>query len=272
MKRIKVLISVILAILIFSFSFHTAYADMGPKPASYITIKGIEGDYVACFAATEAWGPNSFYDGDGSEEGYNPIKNYSDEDGYKYITRYYECSGETEISFTYYCPEIYKIVIYKDSVLYMVTEPLEMYAYATYYEIDFSTGTITTPEDITIKKTYNYGGEILGFIVRVTITLIIEIGFFFLTHLFTKHNFKVVVITNVITQLLLNIILNVSAYHSGTIDALFLLIGLEFGVMIIEVIVYNLFMKDKNRFLITLYPIISNILSFIGGLLLFMVM
>ena len=80
-----------------------------------------------------------------------------------------------------------------------------MYAYATYYEIDFSTGTITTPEDITIKKTYNYGGEILGFIVRVTITLIIEIGFFFLTHLFTKHNFKVVVITNVITQLLLNI-------------------------------------------------------------------
>lgn len=272
MKRLKILISVILAILIFSFSFHTAYADMGPKPASYITIKGIEGDYVACFAATEAWGPNSFYDGDGSEEGYHPIKSYSDEDGYRYITRYYECSGETEISFTYYCPDIYKIVIYRDNVLYKVTEPLERYAYATYYEIDFSTGTINTPEDIVIKKNYDYGSEILGFIVRVVLTLTIEIGFFFLTHLFTKHNLKVVLITNIVTQVILNVILNISMYHSGALDAIFLLFILEFFVLIIEVVAYQIFMKDKNRFLIAFYPIVSNILSFILGLVLFMYM
>ena len=33
-----------------------------------------------------------------------------------------------------------------------------MYAYSTYYEIDFSTGTVTTPQDITITKTYDYFG------------------------------------------------------------------------------------------------------------------
>ena len=58
MKKIKVIFSLILFTLLFSFISTPVVvrADMGPKPASYITIKGIEGDYVACFAAKEAFG------------------------------------------------------------------------------------------------------------------------------------------------------------------------------------------------------------------------
>ena len=43
-----------------------------------------------------------------------------------------------------------------------------------YYEIDFSTGTVTTPEDITITKTYDYFSEILNLIIRIILTLAME--------------------------------------------------------------------------------------------------
>mgnify|MGYP003483922781 CR=1 FL=1 len=46
MKKIKVLLSLFLFTFFFSFISKPSVvnADMGPKPASYVTIKGIEGD------------------------------------------------------------------------------------------------------------------------------------------------------------------------------------------------------------------------------------
>ena len=64
MKKIKMIFSLLLFTIFFSFisTPTVVHADMGPKPASYITIKGIEGDYVACFAAQKASGPNMDYE------------------------------------------------------------------------------------------------------------------------------------------------------------------------------------------------------------------
>jgi hypothetical protein len=246
---------------------------MGPKPASYITIKGIKGDYVACFAAKEAWGPNFDYEAYIEYEmdylQYNPIMEYKDDEGFKWITHYYECSGEDYISFTYYCPNEYKIVIYQNDQFLIATEALEMYAYSTYYEIDFSTGTVTTPQDIKVTKTYDYFSEVLNLIVRIALTLAIELGLFYLFRLYTKRNFMVVLIVNLITQIFLNVAVNISLYNSGSLSALFLLFGLEFVILIIEFIAYQILLKDKKRWTIILYPILANILSFVLGLYIF---
>ena len=236
MKKLKVVLSVLVFLLIFSIGTTTVSADMGPKPASYITIKGIEGDYVACFAAKEAWGPNFDYETWIEYEmdylQYNPIMEYKDDEGFKWITHYYECSGKDEISFTYYCPNEYKIVIYQNGQFLIATEALEMYAFATYYEIDFSTGTVTTPQDIKVTKTYDYFDEVLNLIIRIVLTLAIEIGLFYLFRLYTKRNFMVVLIVNLITQIFLNVAVNISLYNSGSLSALFLLFGLEFIILI----------------------------------------
>lgn len=273
MKKIKVLLGVLLFLFIFSIGTTTVSADMGPKPASYITIKGIEGEYVACFASKNAWGPNFDYDGWIEYEidyvEYNPIMEYKDDEGFKWITNYYECSGESEIKFTYYCPEVYKIVIYQNDQFLIATEALEMYAYSTYYEIDFSTGTVTTPQDITITKTYDYFSEVLNLIVRIILTLAIELGLFFLFRLYTKRNFNVVLITNLVTQIFLNIMVNVELFNSGSLSALFLLFSLEFIILIVEFIVYQIFLKEKKRWKIILYPILANALSFGLGLFIF---
>lgn len=275
MKRIKVIISIFLFMLIFSIGTTTASADMGPKPASYITIKGIEGDYVACFASKEAWGPNFDYERwqNYSDEHnfikYNPIMEYKDDEGYKWITNYFECNGVDEIKFTYYCPDEYKIVIYQNNEFLIATEVLQRYAYSTYYEIDFSTGTVSTPQDITIVKTYDYFGEILNLLLRIVLTLAIEIGLFFLLKLYTKHNFIVVLITNLITQIFLNVMLNIELFNHGFLGALFLLFSLEFIILIIEFVVYQKLLKDKKTSRIVFYPLLANALSFGIGLLIF---
>ena len=144
-----------------------------------------------------------------------------------------------------------------------------MYAYATYYEIDFSTGTVTSPEDIKVTKTYDYFSEIFNLIVRIVLTLAIELGLFFLFRLYTKRNFNVVLITNLVTQIFLNVVINISLYNSGYMDALFLLFALEFVVLIIEFITYQILLKEKKRWIIILYPIIANALSFGLGLFIF---
>lgn len=270
MKKLKIIFSLILFTIFFSLisPVKVVNADMGPKPASYITIKGIEGDYVACFAAQNAFGPNIDYEmwleyqDESWTQEYNPIMEYKDEEGFKWIERYYTCRDESKISFTYYCPDIYKIVIYQNDELYMATEALEMYAYATYYEIDFSTSTINTPKDIKVTNTYDYLGEILGLLFRIVATLAIEIGVFYLFRLYTKRNLNVVLIINLITQIFLNVAVNVINYTSGILSAILLLFLLEFIILIVEFISYQILLKDKNRFLIILYPIIANLLSF----------
>ena len=270
MKKIKIIFSLILFTILFSLisPVKVVNADMGPKPASYITIKGIEGDYVACFAAQNAFGPNIDYEmwleyqDESWTQEYNPIMEYKDEEGFKWIERYYTCRDESKISFTYYCPDIYKIVIYQNDELYMATEALEMYAYATYYEIDFSTGTINTPKDIKVTNTYDYLGETLGLLFRIVATLAIEIGVFYLFRLYTKRNLNVVLIINLITQIFLNVAVNVINYTSGILSAILLLFLIEFIILIVEFIAYQILLKDKNRFLIILYPIIANLLSF----------
>ena len=276
MKKLKIIFSLILFTIFFSLisPVKVVNADMGPKPASYITIKGIEGDYVACFAAQNAFGPNIDYEmwleyqDESWTQEYNPIMEYKDEEGFKWIERYYTCHDESEISFTYYCPSVYKIVIYQNDELYKVTEALEMYAYATYYEIDFSTGTINTPEDIKVTNTYDYIGEILSLLFRIVATLIVEIGVFYLFRLYTKRNLNVVLIINLITQIFLNVAVNIMNYTSGSLGAIFLLYTLEFIILIIEFIAYQFLLKDKNRLMITIYPIIDNLLSFGLGLVL----
>lgn len=273
MKKIgKIFLSICLFFIIFlSMPFSKASADIGPKPASYITIKGIEGDYVAAFASTKRSGPNGFYE-DWLERGdyldYHPIMEYNDNEGYKWLQLYMKCNGEEEIQFTYWCPEVYKIIIYKDNEIYAATKPLEMYAYSTYYELDFSKYVKGNADTIKVRNSYNYFGEIAFLLLRIVLTLVVEIGLFFLMRLYTKRNLLVVGITNLVTQIILNVMVNIDAFNHGWLSGLLLLFLGEAIVLIVEFIVYQIFIKDKNRLLIILYPIIANLLSFGLGLLL----
>lgn len=265
MKIKKIVLLLTLILFLFVSTSITVNADMGPKPAIIIDIIGIEGDYVAAFASKKVSGPNFDYESwlkyEEHRVEYHPIMEYKDDEGFKWMTKYYECNGDSEIKFTYYAPSEFKLVIYKDNELYKVTEITEMYAFRSYFKMDF------TKEAIKIKTTYPYIRETLRFILRVVLTLLIEVGLFFVFYLYTKRNLKVVLIVNVITQVLLNIIINICTYTSGELTALLILILIEMAIFIIEPVLFAILMKKKNKILIILYALIANFLSFILGFL-----
>lgn len=265
MKIKKLLLLLTLSLVIFISCSISVNADMGPKPATYIDIVGIEGEYVAAFVAKEARGPNTDYEdwlhSDQKNPEYHPIIEYKDNEGYKWIERYFMCNGDSQIKYTYYAPNEFKIVIYKNDKLYKVTDVIEMYAFRTYLKIDFS------GDNIKIIKTYPVFKETIQFLLRVVITLAIELGLYFLFKLHSKRNFKIVLIVNIVTQLLLNIIINISTFYHGELYALIILFLVELGIFIIEPSLYLILLKDKNKFLIALYGIVVNIISFILGVI-----
>lgn len=263
--KIKKLLFLFIFFFVFLFTINiNVSADIGPKATLEVKIVGIEGEYVAAFASNKTSGPNFDYqDWLRYNHGisYNPIMEYTDADGYKWITNYTLCNNNSIIKFNYYRPEEFKIIIYKDDQLYKVTDVIECYAFESTFEIDFSNN------NIKVRNTYNYFSNILGLLLRIALTLLIEFGLFFLFRLYTKRNFLVVLITNIITQVGLNIFLNTVIYLDGKLGAILLLIIFEVIITIVEPLVYLIFTRKKNKLLVIIYGIIANILSFGLGIL-----
>ena len=279
MKNIKRLLIIMFfsLFLLVNVSFniepdHRRY-DFGPKPASYVTITGIEGEYVVAFAATIA-PPNSYdYDSLIKDEDcsilYNPICSYKDDEGYRWVSHYLVATGEKQIGLGYYCPNEFKIIVYKNNELYAATNVLKRYAYTAYYKLDFSNYEQGNTSTIKIIKNYDYLGELGGFLLRVIATLLIEIALFYVFKLYNKRNLIVVGITNLVTQLGLNIAVNIVEYKSGWLSAMLLLFTLEAIILLVECIVYQILLKDKKRWIILVYSILANALSFGVGLLIY---
>lgn len=261
--KIKKILMILSIFFIFVLSSSTViHADTGPKPSTTVKIVGIEGQYVAAFAAKEATGPNFDYkmwqDGETPFLDYNPIMEYSDTDGYKWITKYKVLSGDKEINFTYYRPESFKIIIYQNDKLYKVTDVIDTFSFNNTFKIDFSSN------DIKITKNFSslLNQEVGPVILRFVLTLVVEIGLLFAMMLYTKRNLTIALITNIVTQILLNVILNIAIYYHGWQSALMLLFVCEFFIFVAETTVYALFMKDKKTWKIIVYGVLANALTF----------
>ena len=170
-NKIKYLI--VLTLLLVLFTGLTVKADTGPKPSVNITINNIDSDiYVSLLSKTESTGP------------YRDIKEgeYEYNNEFKFICKQFvitdlEITKDDNIfKWTYYPPYDFKVICYIENAdEFVVTESsLSRYAFDTYYKMDLENvnGTYVLNN---IKKNYNYLGEILHFLLRVAITLLIEL-------------------------------------------------------------------------------------------------
>ena len=180
---------------------------------------------------------------------------HKDNEGYRWIGEYFECNGKEEISLRIYFEEDFKVIIYKDNQLYKVSDKLDFYSYDSYYKIDLSSN------DMIVKNSYNYFGNILLLIFRIVLVLSVEIGLLFLLKMYTKRNFIVTLILNVIGQLFLNIYVFISLYFNGTSSGIFTLLLVGLQVFIVQFIAYQFLLKKKHRLLIILYPILASVIS-----------
>ena len=279
---------VLLFIIIIGFAFPLiAYADVGPKQAVTVDFKGLDGEtyYATLLSRESTTGPYRVINEDepysaisSREETENPavfkkFVEYKDKDGLYFIQFMQNCSETHRLNWSYHPPYEFKILIYfpETDTFVVSEETYEKYAFNSYFTADLSgqNNDITEHSKMVVTKSYNYGSEILSLIIRIILTIAIELGIARLFGLRDRKAFKFIVITNVVTQIILNITLSIINYHMGGLAFFLFYILLELFVFAFEAIIYTICLQEYARTRrLVLYALTANAASFFGGIVL----
>lgn len=257
----------------------SVYADMGPKPSLDIEFRGIEEKlfYVTLTtgAAEDAIEARKQSENEPENAAWNAFVEYSGTDGFYFTGDYKEGSSSDDSKFYFNIyrniPEEFKILIYypESDRLVVSSEVCQRHNFYSRYIIQMDGQDIQS-----VKSDQNAFMEILKFFARMVATIVIELLIVLPFVFRNQQKILVIVITNVVTQLLLNIVMTFCYAIVGGWALIFFYPALELGVVLIEGTVYSILLHrfdTKKRkigisiLLAWLYAIIANVLSFLVG-------
>lgn len=265
-----------------------AHADMGPKPSVIIYFKGLEGEayYATLLANVTSTGPYSLLEegsgryahyqkGDKDYDIFLRFVEYKAPEGFYFLQFLEDCTESHQLSWTYYPPKQFKILLYfPETDRFIVSqETYQRYAFDSYFTADTSGFDMAVTQgevNIGLVKSYDYGAELLSLLARILLTLAIELAIALLFGFFGKKVFRFIVVVNLITQIALNVTLNIIDYYSGLLAFAFFYILLEIVVFIVEGRIYATNLqkhseKHISRWKPWLYAFVANALSFALG-------
>lgn len=285
MKRRKIICLLISTFFILSLLTISVSADTGPKPSVRVSFENI-GDgiyYATLLSKTDSTGPFSVWDGNEDEawhsgndrydestpeEIWRAFVEYKDKDGYYFLQgTAWEVGKDKELAWTYYPPKSFKVLVYNpENETFLVSDVCEKYAFDSYFTAKID------GESISVRRSYKWGLEVASLLARILITIAIEIGIALAFAFRNKKELLVLVIANTITQIILNVILNIINFNSGQMAFVVGYILLEIAVFVIEAVLYTLLMrrlaeKPKPIWRYPLYALVANLSSFAIGLL-----
>ena len=277
MKKIAIILfSALIMTTIFS---NTARADIGPKPSVVIDFTGLEGKtyYVTLLSREKSTGPFSVLDdnshtyaryqeGDEDYDIFLKFTEYQDSDGFYFLQYFKECTQINQFSWTYYPPQVFKILLYfpeTDSFI-ISTNKYERYAFDSYFTVQVS------DTSFSVETLYQFTNEILSLIARIVLTIIVELGIALLFGFRERKQFWFITFVNVITQISLNLALNIINYRLGELAFIIFYVLLEVVVFMIEAILYTWYFKKYSQIEIPgwkpgIYALTANAASFALG-------
>lgn len=263
-----------------------ASADTGPKPSVRVTFEnmGDELCYGTLLSKTPSTGPARAWDGTedgkyiyaGADEAvWRAFTEFKDEDGFYFLQWFWRTDENKALNWTYYPPQTFKILLYypdratdsgaadnsaggatRDSKTtaasgaFCVSDVLKRYAFHSYYFVDMrnvQSETIGTIAKISVTQSYDYSAEILGFFVRFIVTLGVETLLALAFGLRTKRAFLTVLAANGVTQIALNLLLNVRLHFNNLYEVIPLYFFAELFIFAAEAALYCFILgKRKN--------------------------
>ena len=203
------------------------------------------------------------------------------------MQEYWDCTGKDQFRWGYYPPTPFKVLCYfPETDTYAVSEIYERYAFDTYYKVDLSEVSV-----LKAKKNYDYTWELISLAARIVITILLEMGLAMMFGYRHKKQLRFLAAVNIVTQILLNILLNVLNFRIGHWAFVFYYVLLELLVILMESILYVLVLpkmslsitKDRIEAVETgkkvsvsktiqkrytvIYAVVANVASFAIGLL-----
>lgn len=260
-KKLIAFILIIISIVVFPT---IVFADEGAKPSIDIKIKNINTTnyLVDLFVYDEdsaAYLSEKNYNGEGlSEEQINKLyeMNFdgwiSESTRWNHYLLFAECAGNSkyENSFSYFgTPERYKIVIVNnDTGDIKISSEIIRNDFNSYVTVDYDTMNV-------IYISNNSSKTILNLIIALIVTVGVEL---LIAYILKIKNYKIVAITNVITNLGLQVLL--LALINNYLLAF--IVG-ELIVILTELIVYLYKFKNFTKVKITLYTLVSNAITIV---------
>lgn len=288
----KLLCFLLCTLLISALLTFAASADFGPKPSVRIRFSHMKN--VPCYGTLLSKGPStgpySAWDGDEAHiyvdertdmDIWQAFVDYEDTDGYHFLQLFWDVGKTGSISWTYYPPTSFKILLYyPETGEYAVSGICERYAFDTYYSVDMEGITIgsvdyneelSSNDRLTAHKAYEWKQEALSLVARILITIAIEMAVAYLLGFRGKRALLFLVLVNTITQVVLNVLLNVINFSSGQAAFVTGYILLELLVVVMEAVLYTLLMKrftnvPKTPRFYAVYAFVANAVSFGAGL------
>lgn len=282
----KKFLSCLICSLVVIFLLPTvAYADIGPKPSVTINFDGIKNDvyYITLLSKEKGTGPylfstnpideNSFLVKENKQDdlkAWQAFRNYNDIDEFYFIEYFERCNDENTFRWGYYPPDIFKILIYfpQDNT-FAISGIQEKYAFDSYYNVSVS----ENHTELNVKTHYDYSSEIYSLIARIIATVAIEVLIALLFGLRNITLLSIVIAVNFVTQIVLNVLLNIINYSSGSLAFVMNYVWMELLVIVIEAVIFSICFKkiktDKhiNAWIAPVYAVSANIASFAIGLL-----
>lgn len=270
-KRIILLLSLFL--LLPSF-IQPALADSGPKPTTTILFHGL--DREDCYATLLADEPNigpwyvdqeypEWLAQDGiSEALFQSFHDYGVDDWY-FVGLIFNLSENKELNWNYYPPNRFRVMLYfPGSERWVLSAPYDRYAFDSYYVAEYDG---TSDGELTVTADKTHWANV--FLVRLAVTLIVELLIGMLFFLRTAKQFAVVSGTNLATQILLNLFLSTSL-AAGWFGTMVMYPAAELTVFLIEAGIYSKTLCDERvgKRRLVLYALAANAASFFVGFLL----
>lgn len=280
-----------LALLLFFMLSWPARADTGPKPSVVIDFEGLESEtyYVTLLSKEEGTGPwsrddDTNWDDEGMQNAALAFRSYQDKDGYYYIGYLEECTDSGQFQWNYYPPVEFKILVYfPDREEFLISSgSCERYAFDSYYKVCVDESELWVSPDekasgeaaagreekMLVEKNYPYGFELLNLAVRIILTIFVELLLAAAFGYRNRRQLGFITAVNVLTQVLLNLALNLGNYYSGHRFFVFAYIFLEALVFVTEALLYTWRFKKQPETMghPVLYAFVANLLSFLLGL------
>lgn len=272
----KRLTALLILLLVFALAMPlAAFADIGPKPSVRVTFTGAGGRefYATLLSQASGTGPYSAEPGRswGNDlEENEPVRQamaaYQDPDGFYFLQTAWQCSETQPLAWTYYPPVTYKLLVYfPDTGEFLTSGVYSRYAFDNYYTVDLAD---LANGQLVLRKSYDYTWELVSLLVRILATIALELAVAVPFGFAKKPFLRPILTVNVVTQILLNLGLNMIAYWMGGLAFMIFFWPLEVLVFIVEAVAYRPLLGRRGGAsapLTTIYAFTANVISCVAG-------
>lgn len=272
----KRLTALLILLLVFALAMPlAAFADIGPKPSVRVTFTGAGGRefYATLLSQASGTGPYSAEPGRswGNDlEENEPVRQamaaYQDPDGFYFLQTAWQCSETRPLAWTYYPPVTYKLLVYfPDTGEFLTSGVYSRYAFDNYYTVDLAD---LANGQLVLRKSYDYTWELVSLLVRILATIALELAVAVPFGFAKKPFLRPILTVNVVTQILLNLGLNMIAYWMGGLAFMIFFWPLEVLVFIVEAVAYRPLLGRRggaSASLATIYAFTANVISCVAG-------